>query len=133
MRKETETDISSDICQDLRRIYKGEKIFVLSLAGSFYQRNGLPDKCVIYNGVHYWIEFKGAKTVIRPEQIICHKEMKSAGANVFLVRLHSLTHWTIDDLYEIKHKKRSDGSKLLLETLVKIVNERSEHVSIPFT
>lgn len=121
-----ETERASDILKDLR---KNHGCFTFNIAGSFYQKRGMPDSCIIYNGINLWVEFKGANTPVEPLQIRTMNDMKKAGANVFLVRFIGEKEWLIDDLVHIKFNRRSDGSMLLLDALLKMCEKGDRDIS----
>lgn len=112
-----ETERSAKIIEHWRK-----SNFVINVHGGAYQQAGLPDCCVIVNGFHIWIEFKGSKTRLTTLQNAIHEKMRKSGAKVFVVRFDSESEWIIDDRLLIKFRTMKEGSELLLKTLMELSN-----------
>lgn len=112
-----ETKRSATIIEHWRKSH-----FVINVHGGAYQQAGLPDCCVIVNGFHIWIEFKGSKTRLTTLQNAVHEKMRRSGAKVFVVRFDSDFEWIIDDRLLIKFRTTKEGSELLLKTLMELCN-----------
>lgn len=123
-----ETQRATDILKQLRDHHD---CFAFNIAGSYYQMRGVPDSLIIHNGIHIFVEFKGAKTVIEPLQHRIIEQMRSKGANVFIVRFAGPKEWIINDLYPVEFSTLKEGVANLFHTLLDLVKSRTTIQSYP--
>lgn len=89
----------SDYARKFKDIAKKEGWFVISLAGSFYGVNGIPDAMFMKDGKLQFIEFKGSTTPIRPLQEAMMKKIRAAGITVKIVRFLSDSFYVNEDYH----------------------------------
>lgn len=111
-----ETERAADVLQILR---KHCGCFAFSIAGSYYQRRGMPDSCIIKGGKHFWVEFKGRTTKIEELQYATLREMRKFGAHCTIVRFLEPRRWLINEFETIEFESLGEGVRKLLEWLEK--------------
>lgn len=77
-----ESKFTKAICNEFKKL--GAKI--ITIAGGRFQEPGLPDRLVIWRGLHIWLEFKGEKTQVQQHQLNQMAELSARKANVFIIR-----------------------------------------------
>jgi len=73
--------IESDIESYFKRQCKKLRIFVLKNTGM----RGIPDRLCVANGKTIWVELKKPGETPRPSQIARMKELRSYGAEVYVI------------------------------------------------
>ncbi len=119
-----ETALKSKVADELR---KKHGCFVVALAGSQHQQPGLPDLLIIKDGLHIYVECKGPETITRNIQSRMKVLLQQHGCNVFQLRFFEEKEWLIDNQFSIKFSKFAEGVKLLLDSLTKMIQPKSEH------
>lgn len=87
----------------------------MPIAGSIYQPSGLPDRLIIKDGVHIFIEFKGENTMIRSLQRVTHDILRAHGARVYVVRFLKSGVFLINESQEIHYRNFLEGVEKFVE------------------
>lgn len=113
-----ETEKAADI---LKIFEKEHDCFVFNIAGSYWQRRGMPDSCIIPpEHREIWIEFKGEKSELTALQERTITIMRRKGAKVFVVYFVGPKEWIVNGEYSIKFSNLKEGVSLLYHTLLGI-------------
>lgn len=79
------------IKEDCKKLFEANGFYYRSLAigvipGRSNPSKGMPDAIILKNGYAAWVEYKGDKGKLRPEQETFIFEWTAHGGNVFVVR-----------------------------------------------
>lgn len=109
-----ETEKAAKIYLELKKTHG---CFVFNIAGSIFQKRGMPDCLVISSGHYFWMEFKQLDEPIESAQAGVHRELAKQDVHVYVVRFIESNYWLVDEFYQIRFQTHREGVAMLWNLL----------------